>query len=425
MLRIAAKNPKRNKILATYVGTHSKFYFDREESFCISQEYIKCFIEEAGWRSQLVQEIQQSSKNLEDLYCKVPIFSEMKTEEIISLYLEQDKRKKALYEKAWIIEEMHSTVNSIENVLKALLPSDDPQLYSALMYTPRLTAFSEERKQITEAQKIEDLQRIWNRFRFAKYHGYLNPMIRSFKSYCHDTKNVDFNPEIKEMEKERCKIYAQKYNLPKETLKVFEAYAELGVVKSYRRLAELQNFYYLDRMLDEIAKRVNKDRRFLRFMTPEEIVGINGLTYEEWKLVEQRITQMKYIIEDGKEKIIVGGGCDQSNNFETVNSQSVLGGTVACPGIAMGKARVITEKCEVFLKGEIFISNEPNPELFDIIRNASAVVTDQGGITCHVASITRELNIPCIVGTGYATEYIKTGDFVKVDANKGIVEVIS
>ena len=55
------------------------------------------------------------------------------------------------------------------------------------------------------------------------------------------------------------------------------------------------------------------------------------------------------------------------------------------------------------------------------IRQASAIVTDEGGLTCHAAIVSREMGIPCVVGTKIATQVLKDGDRVEVDANKGIV----
>ena len=61
------------------------------------------------------------------------------------------------------------------------------------------------------------------------------------------------------------------------------------------------------------------------------------------------------------------------------------------------------------------------PNLLPIMKKAAAIVTNQGGITSHAAVLSRELGIPCIVGTLTATTNFKNGDIVQVDANKGIV----
>jgi pyruvate, water dikinase len=58
------------------------------------------------------------------------------------------------------------------------------------------------------------------------------------------------------------------------------------------------------------------------------------------------------------------------------------------------------------------------------MKKAAAIVTDVGGITCHAAIISRELKIPCVIGTKVATKVIKDGDIVEVDATKGTVKII-
>jgi pyruvate,water dikinase len=65
-----------------------------------------------------------------------------------------------------------------------------------------------------------------------------------------------------------------------------------------------------------------------------------------------------------------------------------------------------------------------SPDMIALINKASAIVTDDGGILCHAAVISRELKKPCIIGTKIATKVLKDGDLVEVDANKGIVRKI-
>jgi pyruvate,water dikinase len=64
------------------------------------------------------------------------------------------------------------------------------------------------------------------------------------------------------------------------------------------------------------------------------------------------------------------------------------------------------------------------PDLVSAMKRAAAIVTDEGGVTCHAAIISRELKKPCIIGTKVATKVFKDGDLVEVDANKGIVRII-
>ena len=64
------------------------------------------------------------------------------------------------------------------------------------------------------------------------------------------------------------------------------------------------------------------------------------------------------------------------------------------------------------------------PEFVQAMKKAVAVVTDEGGITCHAAIVSRELNIPCIIGTKIATQVLNNGDLVEVNANHGIVKIL-
>lgn len=75
-------------------------------------------------------------------------------------------------------------------------------------------------------------------------------------------------------------------------------------------------------------------------------------------------------------------------------------------------------------KGDVLVTGMTNPQMVPFIKEASAIVTDEGGITCHAAIISREMKKPCITATKNATQILKDGDLVEVDANKGIVKII-
>ena len=64
------------------------------------------------------------------------------------------------------------------------------------------------------------------------------------------------------------------------------------------------------------------------------------------------------------------------------------------------------------------------PYFEQVLTRAAAIVTDEGGITVHAAIFAREFKIPCIVGTKIATQILKDGDWVEVDANKGVVKIL-
>jgi pyruvate,water dikinase len=75
--------------------------------------------------------------------------------------------------------------------------------------------------------------------------------------------------------------------------------------------------------------------------------------------------------------------------------------------------------------GEILVVEVTTPEFLPAMKKAIAVITDHGGLMTHAAIIAREFKIPCIVGTKIATQVLKNGDLVEVDANKGIVRKLT
>jgi len=74
--------------------------------------------------------------------------------------------------------------------------------------------------------------------------------------------------------------------------------------------------------------------------------------------------------------------------------------------------------------GDILISSMTTPDMVPIMKKAAAFVTDEGGITCHAAIVSREMKKPCIIGTKIATKILHDGQLVEVDANRGIVKII-
>ncbi|MEM3726213.1 MAG: phosphoenolpyruvate synthase [Candidatus Bathyarchaeia archaeon] len=92
--------------------------------------------------------------------------------------------------------------------------------------------------------------------------------------------------------------------------------------------------------------------------------------------------------------------------------------------IGIGKAKVVLnpeEAAKVMQKGDILVTDMTNPDYVPFMKLASAIVTDKGGVTCHAAIVSRELGIPCIVGTENATKLMTTGKDYTVDARSGVV----
>ncbi len=101
-------------------------------------------------------------------------------------------------------------------------------------------------------------------------------------------------------------------------------------------------------------------------------------------------------------------------------------GNIACKGIARGHVCIVNdiEDAKNFKENDIVVSINTNPSLMPVLIKCSGIVTNEVGIMCHAAIVSRETNKPCIIGTKIATKILKNGDLVEVDANKGIVKIL-
>lgn len=124
------------------------------------------------------------------------------------------------------------------------------------------------------------------------------------------------------------------------------------------------------------------------------------------------------------------------DNFEKIKSISqentylkttIISGIVASRGIAKGNVVIVKgiKDIDKVKKGNILVASTTRPDLMVALRRCAAIVTDIGGITSHAAIISRELKIPCIVGTKIATKVLKDGDLVEVDANNGVAKILN
>lgn len=119
---------------------------------------------------------------------------------------------------------------------------------------------------------------------------------------------------------------------------------------------------------------------------------------------------------------VAGVACDSGAGEEVTEFK----GSVASKGIARGKVRLVLLKEQVaqVQEGEVIVTEMTNPDFVPGMKKCAAIITDEGGVTCHAAIVSRELGKPCIIGTKIATKVLKDGDEVEVDAEKGIVRIL-
>jgi phosphohistidine swiveling domain-containing protein len=239
--------------------------------------------------------------------------------------------------------------------------------------------------------------------------------------------------------KQKKELIKKEINLPEELEYLFDVSSEFMHIKDYRKSVYQKSYLEMDRVLNEIAKRLGIDLRLVKYCTREEINKVLSSNDSKSKLAElsaERSNKCCIIIKNGKAFVYSGAEGEKKINillkqvaddFKDIKGEiTMLRGSVAYNGIVQGPAKIVLNRQDVSKVniGDILISSATNPDLLIAMKKASAFVTDTGGIISHAAIISRELKKPCIVGTKIATKVFKDGDFVEVDAEKGIIRKI-
>lgn len=116
---------------------------------------------------------------------------------------------------------------------------------------------------------------------------------------------------------------------------------------------------------------------------------------------------------------------EELNNQSLDDSERVIitRGLGASPGLVSGTVKIIKELDELdkILDGDILVTTMTTPDMVPAMKRANGIITDEGGVTCHAAIISRELGIPCVSGTGEATSVLEENTKVTIDGKKGLV----
>jgi len=243
--------------------------------------------------------------------------------------------------------------------------------------------------------------------------------------------------EMQEKQKEKNREMAEKlienFKDDKELINAIKWARKYGwgltssVEQSLIGISKLLPFFKL------ISKRMDIPYELWNGLTSKEIIDIlEGkleITNEE---LEKRDQAHLFISIGGIQKMSFGEeGKNLSdwieNNLGKIDSDiTEFKGQPASPGIVKGKVRIslMARDSHSLEQGEILVCAMTSPDYVPAMKRASAIVTDEGGLLCHAAIMSRELGRPCVIGTKVATKALKNGDLIEVDANTGVVKKI-
>ncbi|HEX2022854.1 MAG TPA: phosphoenolpyruvate synthase [Candidatus Thermoplasmatota archaeon] len=182
-----------------------------------------------------------------------------------------------------------------------------------------------------------------------------------------------------------------------------------------------------------VVEPVPANKKSQRVVTDEELKQLFGLgrTVErhygtpqdiEWAIAQDgrlHVLQARPITTIQKTKPAASGNPGAGSGAE----KTILSGLGASPGRAVGKVAIVAsaEELDKCRAGDILVTQMTTPDMVPAMRRAAAIVTDEGGMTCHAAIVSRELGVPAVVGTKAATRTLKDGQTITVDGEKGHV----
>lgn len=245
----------------------------------------------------------------------------------------------------------------------------------------------------------------------------------------------EFNTLLKDLkEQELC---AQKSEELMAFLSLDESIKhKIKIIKSWAALSNYVDETYsygvhkLFGLWQEIGKRLGLARDELFSLRAEEIIKhLQKGTQPDKEIAAERFRNNAFILENGNVSILIGNALakynkEEQKEMEFFEDMKELKGQVASPGIVCGKVRIVYTLHDIrkFERGEILVSSSTNPTYMPAMEKAAAIVTDEGGLLSHAAIVSRELKVPCVVSTKYATKVLKDGMLVEVDAVNGCVK---
>ncbi|MBW2989839.1 hypothetical protein KY358_05990 [Candidatus Woesearchaeota archaeon] len=175
---------------------------------------------------------------------------------------------------------------------------------------------------------------------------------------------------------------------------------------------------------EELARRLDISYDELFYLIKKELIYcLKENKIPNKKDIKERQKGYSIVLEEGKISFHYGKELDRrTTEKETCNEINEVRGRSACPGFARGPAKIIRsrEDIEKIEEGDILVTDSLTPDYILAAGRAQAIIADVGGITSHAAIVSRDLGIPCIIGTKTATTAFRDGELIEVDAKEGV-----
>ncbi len=462
------------RVLSFWRGHHMQFYYGEKDCHNFAKHLMAKLKDDPGFGATINRNITWHSDRLVEHAKSVHAMdlAGQSNEQLWQHYAEHVRQHAALYEWGWLPNAVDMFHPEFTTYLKAVLRGqveNEEQVNTAfvvLTTSEKETIATLENKDVVRlALKIkndavflkefkkspqsiqdnpkfrQDFQAIFEKYGHLKfmYHGKtgtLDDAYAAVRALLEDKKNLA--KELDRIEqlplktrKAKGQMLKELYLTKKQT-QLFDVFSEFMYTKWYRRNAQIRSLYHLEPLLQEIASRIGVSLENVRTMLWSEVHDAltNPETHGGAKLkknLEERFTYFAYYAENGREQVFLGKTAEKleskAKTLTIDHSLKELVGQTACLGKATGTVKILhgPKDLHKMRRGDVLVAIATDPDIVPAMKLAAAIVTEQGGVTSHAAIVSRELGVPCVIGTKIATKWLKDGDKVEVDATRGIV----
>ncbi len=469
-------------IIACYKDFNEIYFIPEQECKRVADALIEKIKENPFWFNDILEKIKKFAENLWNVFpfeADSRPFKNMSDFELIKYYTSHNIEHTRLYQYSRLPEALDRGNNYFTNHLKSYLEGINSEFTNAkkLNEVFEIFTFPEDLSisgnEFTEFVKILDKikndselkELIGNQSRdiflkadpdflkeitqhrekwtFWGYHGYrtralrdINYFLKKLKYSVDDNslheKAINFQHAFDEAKK-RKKEYFEKYSIDSLYQMLFRLYSRIGTTKLYRRYIQLRNFYFLDLLISKISENFNVKEEIIRNLLPEEVEQLLRYELTVTKEHKERVLNSTLILFENEQRLITGDEADkirmrlksltEKDNYvsETLTGQPL----VTSSEIIKGHCRIIlrTEDLEkvVLNYGDILVLESADPDYFDLMQTAGAVLTEQGGVTAHASTFCRENKIISVIGVNGLLKNIFNNDLVEIDTKQGTI----
>jgi len=400
-------------------GKRMNFIYTLTQANKLKNAIAKKVINEETYISNITQKTKNDSRKLNAFINrkKKLDFSKLSNNQIFAIYQKYNL----------LFTEMHFPISCvlflgidevIKKIKKYINHDQEIQILSKPSKPPYLLEYEYD---LSKNLSTEKLTQKWHWVPFDYYGADEWDKAHFKKAKTKETNNyINYQQQIK-IEKEKI---INKYVLTPKQKRLAWELGKISYLQDLRKKLTNMTYPFLQKkVIAEFSNRTELPKEHIWLMAPQEIQKAL-----EGKKVDIRHRLKECAFEISENKFVIHKKIPNFLKTKVSNSKSItLKGISAYRGVVRGRVRLCltSQQTKKMKKGEIMVAPSTTPDFILGFKKASAIVTDEGGITSHAAVVSREMKIPCLIGTKNATRSFKNGDILLVDANKEFVKLIS